>query len=682
MDANPSTLQPFLADLTSAQADAARQDGPVLVLAGAGTGKTKTLTAAIARRIGTGVTPSRILAVTFTNKAARGMTERIASVLGEGAQPGWVGTFHGLGARQLRIEPEVAGLRRGFDILDADDTRRLLKRVLKSLQIDAAIDDSMSMTRDPIKLMAKRIESFKDNLIAPEDAAIRVEGLIGAAHRAGKPIDAAGFRAAVPIYAEYQRRLREANAADFGDLLLWPTLTMQRDETYRQRWAGRFDCVLADEYQDVCHVQYAWLRLLSADHRQIFAVGDDDQAIYSWRGSDLAYLRRFLKEYPEGKLIRLEENFRSTAHILDAANGVIAHDAERMGKTLFTRKPAGDMIEILCFPDGTAEANGIADEIQRRHGEGIGWDDMAILYRSNFLSRGFEEAMMRRRIPYVLVGDVGFYQRAEIKNALAFLRIATTPDDVQSDEAFRRVINVPPRGFGPKALDELEAEASFRQSSLLRAIETADLPAKARSAGLRFVDLIRLVGQDTRGSVADQISALLDGTGYRTMLRESRAETTEDRLENLQELLEIAGGFHTARELLDHAALATSGPGEDRTDRVKMMTLHKAKGLEFPHVFLPGWEAGAFPPPYGDAAEERRLAYVALTRGMRRLTVSYCEYRRGYEVPSLYVDDIPRGHKVSGWLRSAGPVTATGARRPEAILTWPTDAEIVGRMRG
>ncbi|OZB22275.1 ATP-dependent helicase, partial [Acidiphilium sp. 34-64-41] len=493
MQTGPATPLPFLADLTVAQRDAACQDGPVLVLAGAGTGKTKTLTAAIARRIASGVTPSRILAVTFTNKAARGMTERIAAVLGEGAQPGWVGTFHGLGARQLRIEPEAAHLRPGFDIMDADDSRRLLKRVMKSMQIDAAIDEGIATSRDPVKLMAKRIETFKDNLIAPEDAALRVEGLIGAATRERRPIDAAGFRAAVPVYIEYQRRLREANAADFGDLLLWPARTMQIDEAYRLRWAGRFDCVLADEYQDVCYVQYAWLRLLSADHHQIFAVGDDDQAIYSWRGSDLVYLRRFLKEYPDGTLIRLEENFRSTAHILDAANGVIAHDAERMGKTLFTRKPAGDPIEILRFADAGAEANGIADEIQRRHGEGIGWDDMAILYRSNFLSRGFEEAMMRRRIPYVLVGDVGFYQRAEVKDALAFLRIATTPDDVQSDEAFRRVINTPPRGFGPKALDELEAEAAFRQSSMLRAIETADLPARCRGAGLKFVDLIRHV---------------------------------------------------------------------------------------------------------------------------------------------------------------------------------------------
>ncbi|MDD2860856.1 MAG: UvrD-helicase domain-containing protein [Acidiphilium sp.] len=682
MDQTPERPLPLLADLTAAQSDAAHQDGPVLVLAGAGTGKTKTLTAAIARRIGAGVAPSRILAVTFTNKAARGMTERIAAALGESEQPGWVGTFHGLGARQLRIEPEVAGLRPGFDILDADDSRRLLKRVVKSMQIDAAIDEGMATSRDPIKLMARRIETFKDNLIAPEDAALRVEGLIGAATRERRPIDAAGFRAAVPVYAEYQRRLREANAADFGDLLLWPTLTMQRDEIYRLRWAGRFACVLADEYQDVCYVQYAWLRLLSADHRQLFCVGDDDQAIYSWRGSDLAYLRRFLREYPDGRLIRLEENFRSTAHILDAANAVIAHDAERMGKTLFTRKPAGDLIEILHFPDAGAEANGIADEIQRRHGEGVGWDDMAILYRSNFLSRGFEEAMMRRRIPYVLIGDVGFYQRAEIKDALAYLRIATTPDDVQSDDALRRVINIPPRGFGPKALDELEAEASFRQSSLFRAIETADLPTKCRSAGLHFIDLIRAVGRDTQASVADQISTLLDQTGYRAMLRASRAETTEDRLENLQELLEIAAGFHTTRDLLDHAALATSGPGEDRGDRVKMMTLHKAKGLEFPHVFLPGWEAGAFPPPYGDVAEERRLAYVALTRGMRRVTVSHCEYRRGYEAPSLYVEDIPHGHKVSGWLRANAPVKSMGSGQAKTIVSWPTDAELVGRMGG
>ena len=258
---------------------------------------------------------------------------------------------------------------------------------------------------------------------------------------------------------------------------------------------------------------------------------------------------------------------------------------------------------------------------------------------------------MRARIPYVLVGDVGFYQRAEIKDVLALLRVAATPDDVQSDEALRRVINTPARGFGAKAMVELEQEAAWRQVSLLAALETANLPPKTRSAGLAFVDAIRGVCRDPNETLADQVSLLLDVTGYRAMLRESRAETTEGRLENVQELIQLAGTFHTARELLDHAALSTGGPNETGTDRVRLMTVHKGKGLEFGHVFLPAWEAGVFPPDYGDPDEERRLAYVALTRGMRRVTISHCEYRRGYALPSPFLSDIPRIHTVLGWLR-------------------------------
>ena len=340
-------------------------------------------------------------------------------------------------------------------------------------------------------------------------------------------------------------------------------------------------------YQDVNQAQYSWLRLLAASHGELFAVGDDDQSIYSWRGADIRYIRRFTRDFPNATQVRLEENFRSTGHILSAANAVIAQDRGRLGKTLYTRKPSGDPIEVVRFRNAEAEAIGIVAEIQRRHAEGSSWQDMAILYRSNALSRGFEENLMRGRIPYVLVGDVGFYQRAEIKDALALLRLSATPDSPQGDEAFRRIINVPPRGFGPKAMDAVEQEAAWRQVSLLQALETAELPPKARGAGLVFADAVRRVGRDRAATVADQISLLLDATGYRAMLRESKAETTEDKLENIQELIGLAGDFHTARDLLDHAALSTSGPHDESADRVRLMTMHKGKGLEFPHVFLP-----------------------------------------------------------------------------------------------
>ena len=648
-----SRIDTILAGFTAQQRAAAIQDGPVIVLAGAGTGKTKTLTGAVAHRIeGRGIDPNRILAVTFTNKAAGEMTSRIQAALGSGAAPAWTGTFHGLGARQLRASPEVAGLRSGFDILDADDARRVLKRVMKGMNLstDGA---EIETGRDPLKQMAGRISRMKDDLITPAAAPALIEARIGEAHRSGAMVDAPGLRATVKVYAEYQRMLGDANAADFGDLLLWPTHAMQVNPVYRARWAGRFDSIAADEYQDVNRAQYLWLLLL-ATHGEIFVVGDDDQSIFGFRGSDVSYIRRFTQDFPAAKRFKLEENFRSDGHILDAANAVIAKDRQRIGKTLFTQKADGDRIEVVGYRDAEAEAHGIADEIQRRQAEGADLDDFAILYRGNALSRGFEEALMRRHLPYTLIGDLGFYHRAEIKDALAMLRLSSSPNDRQSDEAFRRIINVPARGFGTKAMQEVEAEAAFRQVPLLLALETASLPPKTRSAGLAFVDAIRKLPHQLEHTVADLISLLLDATGYRALLRESLAESTQDRLDNLQELIQLAGSFHSARELLDHAALATSTLDEDQTGRVRMLTLHRSKGLEFRHVFLPAWEEGVFPPGYGQIEEERRLAYVALTRGMRRVTISHCAFRRGTAQPSCFLADIPDRNRVTGLLRGSG----------------------------
>ncbi len=666
------SFEEYAANLTETQAEAAAHQGPILVLAGAGTGKTSCLTAAVVHRIAIDKIPAkRILAVTFTNKAAAEMTSRIRSALGGQVSPFWLGTYHGLAARQLRDQPEVAGLRQNFDILDADDSRRIIKRTMKALNLADSDDDEAKAGRDPLKIMCNQISKFKDSLLTPQGAKDHIQTKIANAERTGEPIHAGGLLASVRVYAAYQQSLRDANGADFGDLLLWPTLAMQRDEAYRTRWSSKFDWVAADEYQDVNFAQYSWLKLLSSRAKQIFVVGDDDQAIYSWRGADIAFIRQFVRDFPNARQIRLEENFRSTGHILAAANAVIAQDKKRLGKTLFTKKEQGDPIEIIAWRDGQAEAAGIVAEMLQLHGDGKDWDNFAILYRNNFLSRGLEEALMRARVPYVIVGDVGFYQRAEVKDALAFLRLTEAPDDRQSDEAFRRVINEPRRGYGAKAMDVVEAEAAFRNVSMLRALDTVTLPPKCHAAGLQFADAIRRVGNDHSHTLADQISLLLDATGYRAMLRDSKAETTEDRLENLQELIGVAGGFHTARELLDHATLATSRPGEDETARVRLMTLHKAKGLEFPHVFLPAWEAGVLPSDYGDRDEERRLAYVALTRGMRRVTISHCGFRRGMSVPSPFIDDIPDDNRVDGWLRDHLSVRRAAARAPIARRDQP-----------
>lgn len=661
-----SPLTRLFAALTPAQAAAASHPGPVLVLAGAGTGKTTTLTAAAAHRLAArGVPPARLLCVTFTNKAAGEMRTRLAAALGEAAVPPWAGTFHGLAARQLRADPEAAGLRPGFDILDAEDARRVLKRVAKAAKAEtAAAPDGAG--RDPLRALADRIGRWKDALATPEEAAVRADAEIAAAAGGRGWVDPSGLRAAARLYDLYQRALREANAADFGDLLLWPTRTMLRDPRFGARWAGRFDAVLVDEYQDVNGAQLAWLRVLAAGCGDVFAVGDEDQLLYGFRGSDIGRIRRFARDFAGATVLTVEENFRSTGHILAAANAVIARDTGRHPKTLWTRKPDGAPIEAVAFRDAEAEAEAVAREIVRRRAdEGVGWDEVAVLYRSNSLSRPYEEALLRARVPHVLVGDFGFWTRAEVKDALALLRLAEAPDDPGGDEAFRRVANTPPRGLGEAAMAEIEAHAAWRGVSLLAAVETAALAPRARAGALGFADALRGVARDPTLTVADRLSLLLERTGYRGALRASRAEDAETRLENLGEVVALAGSFGSPRELLDHAALAAGAPGEDGGGRVRLMTIHRAKGLEFPHVYLVAWEEGVLPSAYGDPEEERRLAYVALTRGMRRVTVTRAAFRRGPARPSPFLAEIPGAHLHAGWLHAAAatrPEPAAGRR--------------------
>lgn len=641
--------------LTPAQARAAAHDGPILVLAGAGTGKTKTLTAATAWRIaGMGIPASRLLVVTFTNRAAGEMRERIRAILGGATAPHWLGTFHALGARQLRHEPEVAGLRHGFDVLDADDAQRLVKRSMAALGIAAAAGGEGD-GHSP-RAVSKEIGKLKDALVTPEEVAAHTEAAIAAAARGGPPVDPAGAGVVARVYVEYQRRLREANAADFGDLLLWPTVAMRRDEAYRLRWSRRFDGVLVDEYQDVNHGQHQWVMLLGRDHRQVFAVGDDDQSVYSFRGSSIEYIRTFTRDFPDAKVVRLEENFRSTGHILAAANAVISCDRARLGKTLYTSKGMGERVEVVGFRGPEEEANGIAAEMVRRNARGVPWASMALLYRGNAQARGYEEALLRARVPYRLMGDTGFYQRAEVRDAIALLRLVAHPEDPRSDDAFRRVANVPARGLGSKALGAIEAEAAAKGCSLLIAARTAELSAKVKEAALSFSDAVLDAGADFGLSLADQLSLLLDRTGYREMLRRSRADGADARLENLQELLKLVGSFHTAQEFLEHAVLSGQGPEREGVGegQVKLLTLHKGKGLEWDHVFLPGWEAGVFPADYSDISEERRLAYVALTRGRLRVTVTHCAYRKGFTKPSLFIEYLPAKDVVHGWLHAQG----------------------------
>nr|WP_280527495.1 UvrD-helicase domain-containing protein [Gluconacetobacter azotocaptans] len=632
------------ARLTPEQLVAARLEGAVVVLAGAGTGKTATLVAGVCDRIERRkMRADRILAVTFTNKAAREMRERIASALGYDRTPAWVGTFHAHGCRQLRRDPGIAGLRSGFEILSAEDAVRLVRRILKGEGgvSDAALEDdgNSELFRKRVKRIAHYIGDFKERLIPPDEAWTAAGEQVGRE----QTDEAYLVREAARIYPLYQAALREANAADYGDLLLFPTRTMAGSEEYRREWAGRFDAVMVDEFQDVNLTQYRWLRLLARDHGEFFAVGDDAQSIYGWRGANIGYIRNFLKEFPHGRMVALERNFRSTGHILDAANAIIALDPHRLPKTLYTEEGAGEPIKVVAYRDGNQEARGIAGEIGRRAATGIPYHHIAVLYRYNYLSRVIEEQLLHQQIPYVLVGDTGFWQRGAVKDALSLFRLSVSPYDRQSDEAFRRVVNVPRRGVGGKTLAQLELAAREQSLSLFAAAERA--PGFGVVAGKlqAFLATIHDVAAETDLTIAERIERLLWRVGYFEMLR-AQGEEGKDPLENLNELLGIAENFSSVENLFDHAALGAGAPGDGLDGRVRLMTIHGAKGLEFPEIFLPGWESTLFPQTGDnvDQDEERRLAYVALTRPMKRATISWCAMRGNRPAePSRFIEELP-----------------------------------------
>lgn len=664
-----------LMGLTAMQREAARQEGPVVVLAGAGTGKTKTLVAGVVDRIVRRHIPAhRILAVTFTNKAADEMRTRINAVLGLGAAPSWIGTFHGHGRRQLRADPEIAVLRPGFAICDAEDSRRIVKRLLQRAADDGAWEPGDADTfRTRVRSVAQRIALMKDNLVLPDQAEAVLDSQI-ARFGANSDEDLMAWQLAAALYPAYQAALREVNCADFGDLLLWPTVTMLRDEHYRLDWARRFDAILADEFQDVNRLQYLWLKLLSRDHGEFFAVGDDDQSIYSWRGASVGFIRDFQREFPSGRMIPLEQNFRSTGHILAAANNVVAQDRNRLGKTLFTEQGEGAPIETVAFSGGQQEAQGLAREIGRRQLAGVALEDMAILYRYNFLSRMLEEELLRAHIPYELVNDTAFWQRAVVKDVLALLRLADSPDALQGDEAFRRVINQPARGVGAKTLARIEQLARDEALSLFVASEKifADSQSKTAERVRAFLRIIREEGGSVERALGARMRTLAERSGYLDMLRAGDEDGVAG-LENLGELFSLAMEFTSVEALFDHAALGSGTSAEAGRGRIRLMTIHGSKGLEFEHVFLMGWESTLFPglsPTNLD--EERRLAYVALTRGRARVSVSWCAWRNGRSADmSPFISDIPPEARYSGWLGQA-------TSRAEALAIRAAQEEALG----
>ncbi|MFT8932909.1 MAG: UvrD-helicase domain-containing protein [Acetobacter syzygii] len=652
-----SSVNDVLLGLTPIQREAAQQEGAVVVLAGAGTGKTSTLVGGVVDRIERrGIPPHRILAVTFTNKAAQEMRDRIGFALGRERSPAWIGTFHAHGCRQLRTDPEIALLRPGFDICDAEDSRRIVRRLMIRATEDGALEPVPGEElRKRVKSVTNRIAMFKDDLVLPDQALALVD-TFKARHGTGEVEDTMAWELAAGLYPVYQAILRETNTADFGDLLLWPTITMLRDEKYRQDWAGRFDAVLADEFQDVNRLQFLWLKLLSRDHQEFFAVGDDAQSIYGWRGANVGFIRNFLQEFPDGRMIALEENFRSTGHILEAANTVIAGDKNRLEKTLFTSEGSGEKLEIIACSGGIEEAQAIAAEMGRRALEGVRYEDMAVLYRFNFMSRILEEELLQAKIPYELVNDTAFWQRAAIKDALAFLRLADAPEEAQSNEAFRRVINTPARGIGARSLAKFEAFAEEQNVSLFVAAEQimGQSSSKAAEKVRAFLQVIREEELTSELSLAERMRTLLERSGYMDMHRQA-GEDGRATLENLDELFGLAADFTAIEDLFEHAALGSAPAGSTVLGRVKLMTIHASKGLEFPHVFLLGWEEQLFPSANGDQDEERRLAYVALTRGRRRIAVTWCAFRNGRQSqPSPYLMELPKQVWTKGWLRNAG----------------------------
>ena len=615
-------------------------DGPVLVLAGAGTGKTRVLTSRLVQLLWTRkARPFELLAVTFTNKAAREMKDRVGALLGRPVEGWWLGTFHSLAARILREQAEQAGLKPNFTILDTDDQLRLLKQILEA----EGFDDK----KWPARVILSAFERWKDRGLTPDKVS------------AGEAGDVAGGRA-VELYRAYQARLLALNACDFGDLLLHNLTLFQADPEVLKVYQDRFRFLLVDEYQDSNVAQYLWLRLLAQGHSNICCVGDDDQSIYGWRGAEVGNILRFEKDFPGATVIRLERNYRSTPNILAAASGLIAHNEGRLGKTLWTEAEAdpGPPVRIRGLWDGEAEARFVGEEIEALQRKRHCLSEIAVLVRTGAQTREFEERFITLGLPYRVVGGPRFYERREIRDALAYLRILASPSD---DLAFERIVNVPKRGIGDATLRLIHAASRAGDKPLLAAaadlVQTDELrPAARRSLGDLITGFVRwrqLTDQIPHTELAEIV---LDESGYTAMWQADLSADAPGRLENLKELVSAMAEFESLAGFLEHVSLVMETIQGEGQDLVTVMTLHSAKGLEFDTVFLAGWEEGLFPNQRAldetglkGLEEERRLAYVGLTRARRQAIVSFAANRRLHgswaaAIPSRFVDELPRDH--------------------------------------
>ena len=637
---------PYLDDLNPAQRAAVEAlDGPVLMLAGAGTGKTKALTARIVHLLNTGrARPNEVLSVTFTNKAAREMKERVGRLLGHVAEGmPWMGTFHSLSVKILRRHAELVGLKPNFTILDTDDQIRLLKQLIQAANIDEK--------RWPARMLAGMIDSWKNRALGPD----RVPSS-----------EAGGFNhMGTELYEQYQARLRTLNATDFGDLLLHCVTIFQAHPDVLAQYQRRFRYILVDEYQDTNVAQYLWLRLLAQAHRNICCVGDDDQSIYGWRGAEVGNILRFEKDFPGAHVVRLEQNYRSTAHILAAASGVIAANTGRLGKTLWTAGDEGEKVRLIGHWDGEEEARWIGEEIEalQRGTRGlvsVNLNRQAILVRASHQMRAFEDRFLTIGLPYRVIGGPRFYERQEIRDAMAYFRLAVSPSD---DLAFERVVNQPKRGLGDKAQGEVQRMARGAGVPLLEgareAVARGVIGGKGGGQLRLFVENIDRWHQQTllpdynHIELAEQI---LDESGYTAMWQNDKTPEAPGRLDNLKELVKALEQFDNLQGFLEHVSLIMDNDSEEAAEKVSIMTLHAAKGLEFPVVFLPGWEDGLFPSQRSmdesglkGLEEERRLAYVGITRAEELCTISFASNRRVYgqwqsQLPSRFIDELPSAH--------------------------------------
>ena len=625
-------------ELNEAQIEAVKTvNGPLLVLAGAGTGKTRVLTSRLSYILQNNIAhPSQICTVTFTNKAANEMRIRVEKMIGNSVAGWWLGTFHSLAARILRSNAELVNLKNTFTIIDTDDQIRLVKQVLSLENIDEK--------RWPARSILSIIQRWKDMGLNPID--------VKDAFHSGTDF---ANNQAIKLYKLYQNRLLTLNAADFGDLLLHVITIFDKHPEIKKLYQNKFKYILVDEFQDTNASQYYWLKTLAEKHKNLCAVGDDDQSIYSWRGADVTNILNFEKDFKNTKTIRLEENYRSTGNILAAASGLIAKNQSRLGKTLWTEGEMGDKINIRTVYDGKEEAESISDEIESYQRNKNSINNVAILVRAGFQTRTFEERFLKIGLPYQVIGGLRFYERAEIRDAIAYLRLINSSDD---QLAYERIINKPKRGLGDKTIRQIEQYSRSSKLNLEMAArklaETDELTSKASSSIRLFSKKIDKWRLDlSKNKLGELVEIVLEESGYVEMLKKDRSIEAPGRLDNLKELVNAINEFESLQNFLEHIQLVMEGANNQNLETAKIMTLHAAKGLEFPLVFLPGWEEGLFPnqrsiDENGESGleEERRLAYVGITRAKNNVWIFNANSRLTHGqwidcIPSRFIDELP-----------------------------------------